>query len=184
MRWESLFSDLDAQAATLERAERAAEADELARAEFAALTLTDRLRGALGERLRVQAAGGCTLHGRLLGCGRGWLLLEEDLRREALVCTTAVLAVAGLGRHAVTATVAGPVEARFGLRPALRAIARDRSAVRLLLVDGSSLAGRLGRVGADFVELSDGRHARWSVPYPALAAVRRDGADGVSPPSR
>jgi hypothetical protein len=185
MRWESLFADLDAQAASLEQAERAAEAQDVARAEFATLTLTDRLRGSTGEQLRVHAAGAAVLSGRLLACGPDWLLLDERPASEVLVRTAAVLAVSGLGRPTVTAAGAGQVQARFGLRSALRGIARDRSPVTLLLTDGSTMAGTLGRVGADFVEVSgsDGRHTRWSVAYAGLLAVRRAAADGLSPRS-
>jgi hypothetical protein len=41
-------------------------------------------------------------------------------------------------------------------------------------VDGSLSRGRLGRVGADFVEVADGE-TRWgveTVPFASLAAVR------------
>lgn len=185
MRWESLFADLDAQAATLERAERSAEAEEFARAEFASLTLADRLRGAIGEQLRVHTFDGGLHHGRLTACGPDWLLLDEEPARETLLRSAAVVTVTGLGRHAVTVTGTGHVAARLGLRSALRGIARDRSAVTLLLVDGSMLAGTLGRVGADFVEVSgtEGGPVRYSVAHTALVAVRR-AVDGVSPPSR
>jgi len=67
----------------------------------------------------------------------------------------------------------------------LRGIARDRSAVRLLLRDGSALAGTVDRVGADFVELAAhpaGELRRrvevrdvLVVPTAALAVVRREG---------
>jgi hypothetical protein len=77
----------------------------------------------------------------------------------------------------------GPVSARLGLGAVLRGIARDRSAVTLVLVDGSALSGTLDRVGQDFVEVAEhpGADARRrtevrgvrAVPYAAVAAVRR-----------
>ena len=66
----------------------------------------------------------------------------------------------------------------------MRAVARDRSGVRLYLVDGTVIAATLDRVGADFVEAAihpTGEPRRHSgvrdvqlVAFTALAAVRRE----------
>lgn len=178
MRWESMFADLEAQADALERAERSAEAEELARAEFAAIALTDRLRAAIGRPVRLQVMGAVVLRGRVSECGPDWVLLEEEGGGEALVRAGAVLTVAGLGRHALTTTGADAFQRRGGLRVLLRAIARDRAVVNLHLVDGNVVPARLGRVGADFVEAAcdgttDSASEVLCVPYQALAAVRR-----------
>jgi hypothetical protein len=188
MRWEGLFADLEAQAAALEHAERAAEVDERTRGEFAALGLVDRFRGGADAPLRLRVAGGRTLTGTVGRVGPDWLLLAEDAGREAVLPMTAVLGVRGLSRYSAVPAPAAPssagvVVSRLGLRSALRGIARDRSPVRLALVDGTAVDATLDRVGADFVEVA--AHAPGEVrrrgavrevelvPFAALAAVRR-----------
>jgi hypothetical protein len=47
------------------------------------------------------------------------------------------------------------VLARLGLGSALRAIARDRLQVTVVLIDGSTLPGTVDRVGADFLEMAE-----------------------------
>jgi len=185
MRWDELFADLDAQAEALQIAERAAEIDDRARYEAGQLTLVDRLRQAIGGRLRLRCAAGVTLAGRLERVHPEWLLLSEPTGREALVSGAAVRSISGLGPWADAPGAQSRVDARLGLRYALRRIARDRSTVRLQLHDGDALDGTLDRVGADFVELAEHppgelrRRAEVTalvtVPISAIVAVRRDG---------
>jgi hypothetical protein len=75
------------------------------------------------------------------------------------------------------------VAGRLGLRSVLRGIARDRSAVRIELVDGTTVDATIDRVGADFVEVAvhpAGEPRRRAdvrdvevIPFGAVAAVRR-----------
>jgi hypothetical protein len=170
MRWDALFADLEAQAAALAQAERAAEVQDRVRAELAGLRLVDRSRAALGCALGIRLAGGGAVTGRLARVGPDWLLVEPETGGEAVVPIAAVVSVRGLPRYAAVPGTTGVVESRLGLRYALRGIARDRSPVRLLLRDGSAADGTIDRVGADFVDVA---------AHPAAEPRRRTDVRGV-----
>ena len=183
VRWDALFDDLEAQAAALEQAERAAEVDERARGEVGRLGLLDRARAAMGVALRVRVSGGLTVAGRLSRVGpEGWLLDEND-GRQTVVATAHVMTVRGFGRYAAVPGTVGAVESRLGLRQVLRGLARDRSAVHLHLADGSAVTGTIDRAGADFVDVATHApaeprrprdvHDVEVLPRAAIAAVRR-----------
>jgi hypothetical protein len=165
MRWQQLFADLAAQ---FEEAEATAERAELpsrARTEQGAVRLDERLRGSVGATVTVRCRGAGPVPGVLVDAGPDWLLVE-DAGRESLIAGPAVLAVSGLGRR--TAVTAAEVRGRWDLRRAVRALARDRSAVSIVLVDGGVLTGTVDRVGADFLEVAE--HPLEEVRRPA--AVR------------
>lgn len=155
MRWEALFADLEAQAAALDTAERAAEVEERTRLEVGRLRLLDRLRPAVGAPVRLRCVGDGGVAGRLARVGPDWLLVVEAAGREAVVVTSAVLSVSGLRRLSAVPESESVVESRLGLRHALRGISRDRSAVRISVLDGSTVDGTLDRLGADFVEIAE-----------------------------
>lgn len=188
MRWEALFEDLEAQAAALSRAERAAEVEERTRAEVGALGIADRLRAALAMPVRIHTEGGLRLAGTVRHVGSDWLLLDEGAGREAVVATAALLRVSGLGPVSAPSADAGQVEQRLGLRHALRRIARDRSGVALYLRDAQTLWATIDRVGADFLEVAlhaSGEPRRRGavrevtlLALSAVVAVRRD-SDGT-----
>lgn len=182
MRWERLFADLEAQAEAADTAEFAAEVEERTRIEVGALRLLDRLRAVSGHPLRLTCLGGESVAGTLSRVGSGWLLLAERPDREAIVPVAAITSVAGLGRFSAGADGEGRVGAGLGLRHALRGLARDRTGVMLILVDGTSCVGTIDRVGSDFIEVAE--HAQGeprrvaavrqvrAVPLAALAVVR------------
>lgn len=189
MRWQQLFADLQAQ---FDEAEATAERVELAsrtRAEMGSVRLLDRLRAAVGFPLAIRCRGAGHVSGRLSDVGADWLLLEDDGGREVLVALSAIRSVTGLGRGTAAAQAEGAVRAAFDLRRALRALARDRAAVHVLLDDGGALTGTIDRVGADFVELAahpldEPRRAEavrgvHAVPLDAVAAVRTAWRDAV-----
>ncbi|UZN01878.1 hypothetical protein [Cellulomonas sp. S1-8] len=169
-RWEQLFSDLEAQLAAGRADEARWDVAELTRAERARVTLTDRLRGAIGTRLRVVTAHGEPLEGLVTEAAAQWLLLDLGAGRRAVVPTAAVRSVDGLGPRA--APPAGRLESALGLGHVLRALARDRVVVTVR-TDAGTLAGRLDRVGADHVDLTlEAPAGRWTtVPFAALLAV-------------
>lgn len=187
MRWDGLFADLEAQAAALAWAERAAEVDEHTRGEVGRLTIAERLRAAIGAPVRLGVLGGPYVVGELARVGPDWLLMRGPGGTEALVAGTGVVSISGLGRHSAAPGSAGVVESRLGLRHVLRGIARDRSAVRVQLTDGSTVDGTIDRVGGDFAEVAAhpaGEQRRRAavrdvlvLPLAAVVVVRRrDGA--------
>jgi hypothetical protein len=154
-RWDGLFADLEAQAVAIEAAERAGEVEERIRIESGALRLVDRLRTAVGGRIRVRCQAGTSVDGTVRRSGSDWLLLDEGTGREALVSLRTVVELAGLGRSAAVPGSETVVESRLTFRIALRGLVRDRSTVQVRLTDGRTVTGTLDRVGADFVELAE-----------------------------
>ena len=180
MRWRRLFDDLEAQVDAALEAELEGEVSERSRREAALVRLRDRLAAAVGATVTVHLPGAGQVQGVLADCGVDWLLLEQGAG-EVLVPLSAVLGVTGAG-PAAAAPDESAVGARLDLRWALRGLARSRTAVRLVLLDGSVVAGTLDRVGADHVDLAE--HGRDElrrasavrqvrlVPLTALVAVR------------
>jgi hypothetical protein len=158
MRWDDLFADLEAQAELLARRERADEVGERSRIEIGRVAANDRIRPSEGAVVSVTVLGGERVDGVLRRVGAQWLLIDEQLGREALVALSAVSSVAGLSRWSADPSGVGVVESRLGLGSALRAMARDRTPVRVHLIDTHELDGTIDRVGSDYFELA--RHAR------------------------
>ena len=183
MRWDALFSDLEAQLEQAEALDEAAELAGRARAERSEPVLADRLRALVGAPVRLTLPSGTdrsVLVGALLRVGSDHLLLQEAGGREALVPLARVLQVAGPPGVRAQVVPATGLAARLGLGTALRALARDRAPVLLGLVDGTSSRGTLDRAGRDFLELAahPGSELRRRdvghllVPLAAVASVR------------
>lgn len=185
MRWDALFSDLEAQLAAERRLDLDAEVDERARVDAASVALADRLRGSVGHRITVRLGTGDVWEGRLGHVGLGWLVLEAG-RYEVLIPHAAVTRYTGLTLQAVPA---GPPTTRLGLASALRELARDRARLTVQLTGptgGPALHGVIDRVGHDSLDLAEtepGEERRFAnvravstVPFGALAAIRSDRA--------
>jgi hypothetical protein len=170
MRWQQLFADLSGQLEHAEVEADRAEAASRARAEFGAIRLAERLRGGVGSRLLLRCRGAGHVPGILTDVGVDWLLVEDDRGAETLVAAAAVLSVEGLGRLTAPSADSGQVRGRLDLRWAVRALARDRSPVQVVLEDGARLTGTVDRVGADFCELAE---------HPADELRRPDAVRGV-----
>ncbi|QCB93173.1 hypothetical protein [Cellulomonas shaoxiangyii] len=171
MRWERLFADLESQLAAGAAEQGRWDVADLVRAERAQVRLLDRVRAALGTRVRVDLAdAGEPLAGELLEAGADWLLLGVTPHRRALVPLAAVDTLTGL--PGAVAPPAGRVESRLGLGHVLRALARDRASVAVR-TRGGAFGGRVERVGADHVEfLPEPAGAGCAtVPFAALCAV-------------
>jgi hypothetical protein len=155
MRWQQLFEDLQGQFDAQEMAAERAEWPSRARAEIGGVALADRLRGALGLEVSLHCRGAGRVAGRLADVGVDWVLLDDESGRESLVAMSAVLTVGGLSRRTAPADDPGHVRARLDLRRSLRALARDRAPVQVVLDDGLVLGGTVDRVGADYLELAE-----------------------------
>jgi len=150
VRWERLFADLEAQLDEAVAVDLRAEVADRTRAEQADVWLADRLRAAAGAEVVVHLLGGEVVAGRVEDVGPEWVVLA-GAPGQALVPLGAVGSVAGLPRR--VAPPAGEVLRRLTLRSALRALVRDRAAVRVS-VTGAELAGTLDRVAGDHVDLA------------------------------
>jgi hypothetical protein len=186
MRWDALFADLEAAAEGEWLRERDAEIAERTRAELARLRLVDRLRAA-ADRGNGQSRADLTVQVRALGPLRGeiarvaeeWFVLLTP-GNEWVVAIDAVLGVRGLPPTARPPRTQSAVAGALGWAAAWRVLARDRAAVHAVRRDGSTVTGVPGRVGQDYVELSDadgvtvaGSAASTEVvPHAAVVAVR------------
>jgi hypothetical protein len=196
MRWDELFEDLEGQLAAADAAELAGEVEERTRLERGQIELADRVAAARGLPLTLDVGGRDRVAGRLLDVGAGWLLLDEagagTPTAPALVPMGALLAVSGLSRRA---DVASPPR-RVTLAACLRAVARDRSPVRLTLRSGGGpdgptmLVGTVDAVGTDHLDLAE--HAAdvvrrasavrgvSTVPFGAIAVLRPRGVSSLT----
>lgn len=182
MRWDALFEDLEAQLAANERLNLDAEIAERARVDAGRVELADRLRGSLGLSIRVHLASGSVVEGNLSHAGSEALLLNEP-GHQVLIPYTSALRYAGLARLAVTEP--SRVRQRLGLASALRALARDRVHLAILVSRGpgeTTLHGVIDRVGRDFLDLAVTHEAQErrppnvrqtaTIPFGALASIR------------
>ncbi|MET3803693.1 hypothetical protein ABIB25_000679 [Nakamurella sp. UYEF19] len=188
MRWEQLFSDLDAQFDNLADAEMLAELADRERVASGAITMVERFGGSIGRPLRLRTTAGIAVTGTIRKAGPDWLLIQEGPGREALVATAALTIVEGLS--SATGPAVQGLELRLNLRYALRVLARDRAPIALVVCGGvgeppglyTEITGTIDRLGADFVEVA--LHAPWEprragsvrsvvlVPLPAVVLVR------------
>jgi hypothetical protein len=153
VRWEELFEDLEAVLDEHDRAAFDADVADRERAERAALTLADRLRGQGGRSVRLRLLDGDRVEGQVGEVGEQWLTLDGAGSANVLVPLAAVGTVAGLGRAAAP-DAAGLVR-RLPLTVVLRGLSRDRATVRLRLLGGVGLDGTIDRVGVDHLDLAE-----------------------------
>ena len=150
MRWDELFDDLEGQLDAQAAAGLAGEVADRTRRELALVELADRVVSQGGRPLALHLLDGTSLEGVVTDVAQQWVVLQGPV----LVPLNAVVSLVGLGASAATTGRDG-VRRRISLGSALRAVARDRSPVRLALADGSVHTGTLDVVGADHVDLAE-----------------------------
>jgi hypothetical protein len=186
MEWErrlaALFDDLEQRAEGMALADRDADVADQARSEYAEVLLVDRLHASVGRPVSLDARGWGTLRGTLRAVGSDWCLLDgagpEGGRAGRVVSLAAVTSYRGLVAGALPGA-ARPVTSRLGLGALLRRSAEAGDDVVLVRVDGTRLAGRVLRVGRDFVELAVGGPGAGGavlvVPFAAVAVLDAPG---------
>ena len=155
MRWQRLFDDLEARLDGERGEDLDAEVADRIRGELAATSLADRLRGAAGHLIAVEAAGVGRLDGTLRRVGSGWFVLEDAHGSPTVVLLTALVGVHDLPLASLSTASAGLATAQAGLGQVLRVLARDRTALSVVTVDGARISGTIDRVGADYFDLAE-----------------------------
>ena len=163
MRWERLFTELEAQSADLEMQERDALVDELRDGEWAETSW----RSLLGGAVTVDVLGVGRIAGECVLVNEHVLQLRSE-RAEHVISSDAVVAVISSERRADPPSA---VSAALGWGHVFRALRDEGEPVRLRAVDGATFDGTVEVVGADFVRIREesGRHQ--SVTLAAVAVV-------------
>jgi hypothetical protein len=166
----AVFDELEQQAEALYDADREAELVDRGRAEYASVTLASRLMASTDGELVLDVAGVGRVEGRLQRVGTGWCLLH-GVSGDWVVPLAAVESVTGASDRSVPEVAWSPLT-RLGLGSALRRLADEGARCLLHLRDGSRHEGTVGRVGADFAELTGPGGRVVLVPFGGLGAVQ------------
>ncbi|MGR0220241.1 hypothetical protein [Agromyces sp. ZXT2-6] len=166
MRWDMLFDDLESQLDREQRDEERVLALESERLRLARLSLRDRLMAMAaadedGAGVRIELAGGRTVHLRPAAFGRDWVSGALVGRVDGAQCVVPMAAVAAIaaGRRQVDESLApvplpsARVAERIGLAFVLRDLSRRRIAVDVETHDGRH-HGTIDRVGLDHLDLA------------------------------
>jgi hypothetical protein len=189
MRWDALFNDMESQLAEADRLALESEVSERMRAEMVGLRLDDRLRAAVGYRIMVHLLCGESAQGELTHVGADALVLDEE-RSQVLIPYAAAARYLGLGRHVRMED--SPVRRSIGLAHSLRALARDRAEVTVMIAGGTGavrVEGVIDRVGRNYIDLAavipgEARRAQSvgqvsAIPFAALAMIKSHKAGGA-----
>lgn len=167
MRWDKLFADVEALAQAEEHYRFDADVQDRTRAERATVDLAARLLSAIGSELSITTIAGDTIRAEVVDACAQWVLMGPTGPQE-LIPTAAIAHVVGLPR---LASEVGEVSRRLGLGHALRALARDRVRV-VVYAQGIQIAGLIGVVGADYVEVTPSIGPVAVVPTAVITRVR------------
>ncbi|HJF14433.1 MAG TPA: hypothetical protein K8V32_06445 [Enteractinococcus helveticum] len=156
MRWNDLFADLEAQLQFGHWEAVEQDAAELTRGLWAELTLMDRLRGALGEQVRMVLADGRSQVIDLRSVGPAWVGGIDETSSVIIVRD----AIRGIDTNLKRAVVPSrPMRAGPSVLAIYRTLARRREPVQVVSRQGAMLAeGTIDRVGKDHLDIAI--HAR------------------------
>ncbi len=156
MRWNELFTDLESQLEFGQWQSVEQDAAELTRGMWAELTLMDRLRANLGQKVRLMFPDGRLQTIKMLTVGPTWVGgLDES--GSVLIPRPAIVGVEATLKHAVVPS--RPLSAGPSLAAVFRALARRREAVQIIGLSGAVIAeGTIDRVGKDHFDMA--LHAR------------------------
>jgi hypothetical protein len=186
VRWDELFADLSGQGEADEAAALDSEVADRYRWEAGRTGLTDRARGWLPRSIvSVGLPAGQTVRGPLLAVGGDWLVLGDG-RLDCLVPVAAVrwLRPDSQGQAGTLEPTrgAGAAVHRLRLVHAVRLLVRDRTYVRIRLVEGETVSGTMDRAGPDHLDLAQhpadlprrasAVHSTWLLPYAAITSIR------------
>lgn len=186
MRWDALFTDLEAQLEAAQTADLTAAVAEASRLEASRLEFAERLRAHRERELGLQLAGGQRLVVRIGAVGADWLAGAAPTH-SVLVPLTSILAVDGMARAAARRELSAS-RRRLGITAPLRRLARDRAPISVFGTQGLLAAGLIAAVGRDFVEitptrqdglqaLGGGARSARVIPLHAAAWFRSEAAD-------
>ncbi len=167
MRWDDLFADLETQLGAAEQAQFQADVQDQTRSERAGIELASRLLNARGTAVVLTLRDGEVARGVVVDAAAQWLLLGAS-GPQTLVPIAAIAMVSGLPTRTAELT---DVERRLGMGHVLRALARDRARV-IVATGAGEVAGLIGVVGADFIEVSTTVGSSVAVPMAAITLVR------------
>ena len=167
----AVFDDLEQQADALFDAERDLELADLARAEYAEVTLASRLMAAVDEDVALDVVGVGRLEGRLTRVAAEWLMLAVGAA-EWVVPLAAVSAAQVPSDRSVPEVAWSAVARRLGLRSALRRLADTGETCVIHTREGTQQQGRIARVGQDFFELRVSGTATPLVPIDTVAGIQ------------
>lgn len=142
---------------------------ELVPAEWSGIQLLDRVRATIGRRVDVRLAGSVTVSALVVEVGTNWFTVQEQ-GMTTLVCSKAVRSIAGLSDKA-------PGDAppsRIPQTVVWRQWERHRAHVQVQLDHDVSVAGRVLRVGRDFVDLVEHQRDRAPSVYDRTLTVPCD----------
>ncbi|WP_150460753.1 hypothetical protein [Nesterenkonia ebinurensis] len=169
MRWESLFADLEVQAAAERQLEFEAEVSATVSLEWSRVPMADRLRAHRGSELRLRLRGGIDLRLVLNAVGADWLAGVAGVQ-EWLIPQASVLALGGL--EWIVQEEPSQTRRRLGLASPLRALAASRERVSVLGEAGVFAEGVLCGVGLDFIDVRTSSGGVQTLPMQALVALR------------
>lgn len=151
MRWNDLFADLEAQLEFGRWQSVEQDAAELTRGMWAELTMMDRLRGALGQHIRVVLQDGRTQSLDLHAVGPTWLG-GSDESGAVLISRDAMLGIEGQLQRATVPS--RPLRAGPSMAAIYRALGRRREALQIVGLHGGVIAeGTIDRVGEDHMDV-------------------------------